>query len=295
MNSYANAPLPVKFLDPKNDVVFKMLFVDEHHNNILRDFLSSVLKKDVLEATVQNPSIPRNVVDEREIVVDVAVKTGEGEHVDVEMQVANHDHFRERCLYYWARMHSRQLKRGDRNYKKLRATHSILVLNFELLKCPKLAAVYHSLVEAKVRGSDEIFSPHFQMHIIELPKLAKCKNVSLAQDGVARWGRFMLQPTAETLTELGVFSPVFEEVKEVMANMSASQRAQHLADQRQKGRLDQQQREDDAEARGEAQGDRNRARSAAQAMLKKGLSRTDVAEILQMTESELNDMLAPAP
>ena len=119
------------------------------------------------------------------------------------------------------------------------------------------------------------------MHIIELRKLAaQVKKLNLAQDGVARWGRFMLDPTPATLAELRVYSPVFEEVKMVMAEISASERARLLADSRQKGRLDQLQRELDAERRGKtegwaegrAEGEARGLRTAALGMLKKGVT-----------------------
>ena len=142
------------------------------------------------------------------------------------------------------------------------------------------------------------------MHIIELRKLAaQVKKLNLAQDGVARWGRFMLDPTPATLAELRVYSPVFEEVKMVMAEISASERARLLADSRQKGRLDQLQRELDAERRGKtegwaegrAEGEARGLRTAALGMLKKGSPLADVAEILQMSEAELTALLASDP
>ncbi len=311
----------IQLLDPKNDLVFKMLFGNKHHTNILISFLAAVLKptSPITSLTLLNPNIPRSAITEKEIVLDITAELANDELIDVEMQMEKHTAFRERCLYYWAKLYSKQLKRGESEYTKLRPTNTILVLNFELLDDPQLKTQYHAIVKTIVHGSNESFSEHFKMHIIELPKLAKLQNLDLRKHPVAQWGRFMLKPTLETLDELSQISPVFKEVENVMVHMSASHKAQHMADLREKTWRDQNQRLRDASESGEASGlekgrneglieghnrglieghnrglieGHNRGLiEAAGGMLKIGLTQEQICKALNMTEQELAKLL----
>ena len=100
------------------------------------------------------------------------------------------------------------------------------------------------------------------------------------------------------LDKLSQCESIFEEVKEAMSQMSASQRAQHRADMREKGRADQEQRELDSFKRGSQEG---RAEGKAEgrvetilAMLEDGVPHERVCKICKITESELTAILATA-
>jgi predicted transposase/invertase (TIGR01784 family) len=304
------ASSPKKFLDPKNDVVFKMFFGNKHHKNILRKFLEDVLNKQgqITEIKLLNPSITLREINEGQAILDVLVELENGEQIDVEMQMKSHEAFRERCLYYWSKLYSRQLRRGKVVYKDLRPTHTINVLNFNLFPEPEAANRYHSIVVPAVEGSNSPFTSHLRMHFIELPKLAEHKSLDIANNAVARWGRFMLKPTEETLAELSQYEPLFTEVQEAMADLSANQKSRLMADMREKAMRDQAQREDDAhakgkeegevigEARGEAKGAVQTSRAVAQNMLADGLPRESVCRYLNITDPELTALLAsPTP
>jgi len=116
--------------------------------------------------------------------------------------------------------------------------------------------------------------------------------VNLAEDAVAQWGDFMLNPTPETLEKLSKFAPVFNEVKKAMATISANQRARYLADQRLKGRLDQGQRESDARQDGRTEGRTEERRTNALGMLEAGATREFVCKSLKITEAQLTELLA---
>jgi predicted transposase/invertase (TIGR01784 family) len=110
----------------------------------------------------------------------------------------------------------------------------------------------------------------------------------------------MLKPTEETLAELSQYEPLFTEVKEAMADLSANQKSRLMADMREKAMRDQAQREDDAHAKGvavgEAKGKAEEQRLIAQNMLADGLPRATVCRYINITDPELTALLAsPAP
>ena len=282
----------VKLLDLKNDLVFKMFFANEKHKRILIRFLTTVLKpqSEIVDVKLLNPNITQAEIQEGQAILDVLVELASGEKVDVEMQVRCHDSFRERCLFYWARLHGRQLKRGDVRYSNLRPTHSIIITNFAVFSDPEYAKQYHTRVHTAAEGSTKPFTDHLKMHFIELPKIAKMERSAAMKDPVARWGLLMLEPTYEMLDKLSQCESIFEEVKEAMSQMSASQRAQHRADMREKGRADQEQRELDSFKRGSQEA----LRMAAVGLIETGISRELVCKALSITESELSAILATA-
>ena len=79
-------------LDPKLDVVFKLLFAHPNHRDILISLLTAVLQPPapIVDATVLNPEIPKELPDDKGAVLDIHVHLADGRHVDVEMQAALH-------------------------------------------------------------------------------------------------------------------------------------------------------------------------------------------------------------
>ena len=78
----------LRLLDPKLDVVFKLLFAAEQSRDILISLLSAVLRptRPIVEVTVLNPELPVGALDDKNIVLDVLVRLDDGSLVDVEMQ-----------------------------------------------------------------------------------------------------------------------------------------------------------------------------------------------------------------
>jgi predicted transposase/invertase (TIGR01784 family) len=77
-------------LDPKLDIVFKLLFADERNTALLISLLTAVLKPahPITEVVLLNPEIERSAVLEKGAVLDVRVRLKDGAQVDIEMQAA---------------------------------------------------------------------------------------------------------------------------------------------------------------------------------------------------------------
>lgn len=85
------------------------------------------------------------------------------------MQLLADRYFRQRVLYYWARLHQSQLLEGE-DYHKLRPTLSICFVNTTLF--PKIPA-YHLVFELRERKQRLLFTDDLAVHILELPKFTK--------------------------------------------------------------------------------------------------------------------------
>ena len=72
-------------------------------------------------------------VGEHGIRLDLVGKTSTGEILNIEMQKRNDDDRYKRSLYYWAKLYSSQLQKGD-EYNKLCPVITINILGFNLFK-----------------------------------------------------------------------------------------------------------------------------------------------------------------
>ena len=215
-------------LDPTLDVVFKLLLTsgpDSHE--VLLALLTAVLRprSPFAKVTVLNPEIPREDVLDRGVVLDLLAVLEDGTHLDIEMQAQKHPAFRERALYYWARLFGSELDRGD-DYKKLRRAISVLFLDYAELEGQRLHSTFH-LLEIHDR---ERFSDAIELHVIELPKLALATADERSEErDLLTWSRFFKATTDEELTRLAMTSPAIDKAKHILDRVSADPSARELA------------------------------------------------------------------
>ena len=98
-------------LDPKLDVVFKLLFAHVNNRDILTALLTAMLKPAIQIDSVQvlNPEVPKDLPGDKGAVLDIHLRLADGRHIDVEMQSELRPGMTQRFLYYWARLHASQL------------------------------------------------------------------------------------------------------------------------------------------------------------------------------------------
>jgi predicted transposase/invertase (TIGR01784 family) len=75
-------------LDPKLDVIFKLLLSSPRNEALLTSLITAVLRPSVpiASVTVLNPELPKDLADDKGALLDVLVRLGDGRQVDVEMQ-----------------------------------------------------------------------------------------------------------------------------------------------------------------------------------------------------------------
>lgn len=115
----------------QTDIFFKylMTYDDERAHHMLRTVISEVTSYTPKELTINNPDIIRSYHDEKEIILDIHVKTDDGRTIAIEMQMSAFSQTqRQRFEYYEAKLHSRQMISG-RNYDEIKETHLIAFVN----------------------------------------------------------------------------------------------------------------------------------------------------------------------
>jgi predicted transposase/invertase (TIGR01784 family) len=224
-------PVP---LDPKFDVVFKILFADPRSRRALVAVLTAVLRpeKPIVDVTVLNPELPRDLVDDKGAQLDVRVRLEDGRQVDVEMQSQSQPTLRQRFLHYWAKLYSSQIGRGD-PHADLEPCISVFILAFRELQTSR----FHSKFQVLEVTNHEPFSQHLELHVLELPKVPDLSEVLDEHVGLVRWGRFLGAVTDQEREELAMQDPAIREAKDTLDLLSADPAVQDLV-QRRKQALD---------------------------------------------------------
>ncbi len=159
----------------KLDVIFKRVFGDEKNMDIITAFVSDLLdlpRESVKTVSIENVEISPEFFGRKYSRLDLRLKVDD-RIVNVEIQVNSEPAFRERTLYYWAKLYGADLKEGE-EYGKLEQTICVNIINFNLFDCEE----FHSHFQALEKNRHELLTDKFAIHFFELKKVGKFKTNS---------------------------------------------------------------------------------------------------------------------
>jgi predicted transposase/invertase (TIGR01784 family) len=198
-----------RYLDPKNDLVFKKIF--GRHPNLLVSFLNALLPlpagkviKSVEYLPAENvPDLPK--VEKRSI-VDVRCYDQDNRHFIVEMQMAFTQHFMQRLLYNVTSVYTRQLKVAEK-YDALNPVYGLSLVHEKFSTEPDWMHHYQLMHhENRYNTLEDI-----HLVLLELPKF-KPKTPDEKKMRVL-WLRFMteINESTESVDEALLSNPDIEE------------------------------------------------------------------------------------
>ncbi len=272
--------LLVKLLDPKHDIVFKLLL--QRELVLLRSMIETVveLPASIEEIEILNPELPRELAADKGVFLDVRVSLTNRAKFDIEMQSELPEGVRSRFLYYWAKEYSGELQRGG-EYPQLIPVISIIWLGKNLLIGEKFHSVFH-ISEDTTR---ELFTSDLEIHTLELKKLRYLSESEHPQ--LYRWSRFLLAESNEELTLLAQEDPIMQTAKSTLEAISADPGTQSLVREREMARRAHEHLLYSAGIAGEARGEaRGEAKSVLTVLEARGIaiSETQLRQILECTD-----------
>lgn len=160
-------------IDPKVDYAFKRLFGLERNRTLLIHLLHAILQptpeERIVTLEILNPFSDKEKLDDKLSILDLKARDQSGRQFNIEMQLLAYGAFRQRVLYYWAKLHQGQLLEGM-DYRQLRPTVSVCFVNTMLF--PAVPA-WHLKFKLRERGGQVAFSDDLAVHILELPKFTR--------------------------------------------------------------------------------------------------------------------------
>jgi predicted transposase/invertase (TIGR01784 family) len=272
-----------KFLSLLWDFAVKHILGDPRNIDIMADFLHCMLHlpmDELATLTISDPFLNRFWKRDKMGIVDILIKTQSGKAVSVDIQSRSDSQIRPRILYYLIKRLWSQVKQGGR-FDSMQQVIGLLICNYDLF--PGSEAYMNQFTLRNPETGRE-FTDLLKVVTVELPKLPQEPNGSEEWP----WLRFFNCQTLEEMMELAQRFPRLARMAELMKEMSQSERAQRLAEAREKELWAQEAREQDRKAEGKAEGLAEGKREDAQRMKLEGLSPEQISRITGISRDEID-------
>ncbi len=236
-----------KLISAKLDVVFKKFFTD--NKDMLQEFIADMLEiptESIKEIVITNPELVPEEVGGKFSRLDLNLNVDDN-LVNIEVQINSEDDFRDRTLFYWAKLYASELKSGE-DYRQLKKTITINIVDFNMFG----GTDFHNEIVTSIKGTDEIFSDKFSMHFFELKKVGKNINSNNRRE---LWMHFFNADSEEDFEMLKqTNNTVMEKAVNVIYDMSEDTRMREMIRMREKALHDKASELASAEKRGRAEG-----------------------------------------
>ena len=229
-------------LDPKNDAVFKMLFAKKGNEDILMDLISAIIRPShpIKNLTLLNPEIPKDHLDDKGIMLDIAIELEGGELINIEMQMNSHRHLTHRAYYYSSKLFTSQLPKGS-GYGKLRKCISIFLMGDTVFaQAPKDA--FHYIFRMREDENQAVIADMIQIQFIEIAKIFN--KLGLEADNTDKlalvdWCQFLYNPGVKEVKGKGEsHMSAIDKARKALEEISTDPEAREIARMREKAHLD---------------------------------------------------------
>ncbi len=216
------------------DFVFKRIFGNENHPNVLISFLNAVLSStDPIESvTLSDVTSEKNQLEDEDSCLNVKAVTNKGAHINIEIQLKDEYNMIKRSLYYWSKLYEGQPENRE-NYQNPTRTICINLLDFNLLEHDK----FHSVYRLKDCETNEELTNVMELHFIELKKMKDVKRVEEVKSKLEAWLYFINQPDSELVQELEKVEIEIKEAKDELVRLSGDRKERERYEKRRESRL----------------------------------------------------------
>ena len=163
-----------RFLDPRNDVAFKRIFLDETER--LRSFLNSVLleyiKCEIVSVEFLSSEEVPNIRYGKRNVFDLKIRDADGKVYVIEMQKRTDSSFLSRVQLYGSHALVAMAKKGEQ-FRNLMPVIVVVICDQNLFDDKLECINFHEVTERKTGKS---YLPLLQYLFIELPKFKKSES-----------------------------------------------------------------------------------------------------------------------
>jgi len=219
----------------RNDYAFKRVFGTEENKAVLQDFLDCVLDipaQDVEGLELLDKEFHTDSVNAKIGILDVKLRLKDDIVIDIEIQNRWNDEFVQRTVFYWAKMYTGNLKKGE-VYTKLPKCITINIVGEGF----KLNGLLHSEYRVLEKQLLTELSDELEIHFLNL---AKAKEQSARADPdekterLVNWLKFIETDDREVRVMLADNSPVMEQANETVDVMLQDPKARWLYENRMK-------------------------------------------------------------
>ena len=229
--------------------------------------------------------------------MDLKATLGDGRICDVEIQLVDNQDTEARFLYYWSRIYSSQLHKGN-IYQDLNKVIGIIIIDFPLEKTKALENICTEWKITEVTtGLNLVLTDMFQIYIIEISKAKKTLERE-PNNELAQWVLFLDNPNQE---EVFKAMETNKELKEAMQNLdeiSQQEELRRVAELREKAIMDEKNAithalEDgkrEGLKEGQILGEKKKQQEIVKRMLAKNFSIEEIQDITSLSKEEIENI-----
>jgi len=219
----------------RNDYAFKRVFGTEENKAVLQDFLDCVLdipSQDIEDLELLDKEFHNDSVNDKTGILDVKLRLKDGTVIDIEIQNRWNDEFAQRTVFYWAKMYTENLQKGE-VYTKLPKCITINIVG-EGFKLNELLHSEYRVLEKHVHTE---LSDELEIHFLNLAKAKKQPTGTESDEKTQRlvnWLRFIETDDKEVRAMLADNSAVMEQANETVDVMLQDPKQRWLYENRMK-------------------------------------------------------------
>lgn len=261
-------------MKPKVDVCFKGLMGNV---TVRTGFISAVLgvKPDEIMDSELLPTIMEGEsIDSKTGILDVRVRLRNRTQIDMEIQLGPFPLWPERSLFYWGKMYTSQMQKGD-EYGVLEKCVHVGILDFVLFPGEK---EYYSCFHLWGDQRKFKYTDKAEFHILELPKLSM---YDYPQDELLRWARFLNAERKEEFETMAKEDNYIDEAYNQLVKLSADEKKRLEYEAREKALRDYNWLIHSNHKQGKSEGRSEAEIELIQKKLAKGMDAATIAEFLE--------------
>lgn len=279
--------MPIRYLDPTVDFVFKKIFGDKSHKEVTIDFLNTILENKgehrIVAIDFNDTFNRKENKSDRLSIVDVRCTDQAGKTYIVEMQADFEPDFRQRCQYYVSCELSSQLDVKE-PYGNITPVILVAVLDFTIFPEHNRVLTHHTVTDMYDNKS---YLEDMGFHFIELKKFEKTEN-QLTND-IDRWIFFLKyaakyckspEKVAKKNRAIVTAFQIVDQVNWSKQELATYERRVDVM-RRQRSKIT------DALKKGRAKGAHEKARAVAKQLLTEGLQMNLIEKVTGLSEDEI--------
>lgn len=220
-------------LKPKIDIVFHSLF-RVGNEEITKAIIKAVTKENIQSINLNND---RHIIGkypkEKIGILDLKATLDNGTICNIEIQLADNKDTAERFLYYWSRIYTSQLVKGE-EYSKLNKVIGIIILDYEFEKTKEIESISTKWKVKEVQTGKEIeLTDVLELYIIEIAKAMKILEKE-PKNEIAQWMIFLDDPNQKEVSRIMTENKEIKKAMKELEEMSEDEELRRLAELKEK-------------------------------------------------------------
>ena len=275
-----------ELLKPKIDVVFHSIF-RKGNERITKALITSITKEKIENIELDNDRyIIGKYPEEKLGILDLKATLDNGTICDIEIQLADNKDTAERFLFYWSRIYSGQLVKGE-DYEKLNKVIGIIILDYNLEKTKEVEQISTKWkIKEVTTGKEIVLTDMLELYIIEIPKVKRILEKE-PNDKLAQWMQFLDNPNEREVFKAMEKNEEIKEAMEELEEVSKIKQLRRIAELKDKAIRDEKNGLRHAREEGRKEGREEEKIEIAKRLLKIGLTTEQVIEATEFSKEEI--------